>query len=423
MAAPAAVTAAIKAAVKILYDSNSRKKFFRFIGSLLGGTVMLIVLILCLFMFMISGVVGLLVNSHTSDNWRTVRVNITDVFDVLEVSANNEVKNALYDFMPEFSTNLSKAAISAGYPNDLLIYDTSEYEKVKGIMENAAATLRAVTDTESYFDFCMEYHISYSETEYSAVINDSVFMSDTGIENASEYSDTVYRILTAVADAAMNNYSYAVEEYETDSGKKATRQTLTVTGEGNVQIVEYNAIGEMELYIPGFIALYQVRLLKDTYLSGDEDGEIDAETAEKKDQAIEDTMGEVGNAENEEEFQEAAKNTSSNKISSTLSFMQIADLKGILQRSFSSGGGVSTSISYENSFDSENRPVSKMIITLEAPSEDEWKDIFEINPDNGRFIAEFQQTVETILIGAGIEETEFYLNLDSFFQNTLFVYL
>lgn len=46
MAAPEAVIAAVKAAVKALFDKDERKKLFQKLGGLIGGGVMLAVMIL-----------------------------------------------------------------------------------------------------------------------------------------------------------------------------------------------------------------------------------------------------------------------------------------------------------------------------------------------------------------------------------------
>ena len=83
MTAPEAVIAAVKAAVKALYDKDERKKLFQKLGGLIGGGVMLVVMILCCFLFLIGGIFGLLVDSYIKDNWNIVRNNICEVFESL----------------------------------------------------------------------------------------------------------------------------------------------------------------------------------------------------------------------------------------------------------------------------------------------------------------------------------------------------
>lgn len=419
MAAPEAIIAAAKAAVKVLFDKDARKKLFQKLGSLIGGGVMLTVLILCCFLMLIGGIFGLLVNTYVKENWNIVRNNIWDVFESLDRTANGEVRQAVYDFMPDFSVNLSKAAISDSYPSSLLIYDTVEYKKAQEAMEIAANQLRSVNSEEGCESICSMYGIYYSEGLYEAISNDRTFYEDTGIEAAADYSMAVTMILQAAAKMKLNNYIYTIREYETEEGKRIKTQTLTVVGESSTQTVEYNTVGNVELYLPNFLALYQARLCKDTYSE-----DINDEDGERYNQEIEENLGgDVGEAENEDELQEAVKGISNRDISSVLSFMQIADLKHILQKNLIEGG-ITTDIYYEDGIDENGNPERKMIITLKAPDDGEWLEVFEIEPTdfNNNMVDEFKMTISQILTDADISESEFYLNLDDFFQNALFVY-
>lgn len=116
-------------------------------------------------------------------------------------------------------------------------------------------------------------------------------------------------------------------------------------------------------------------------------------------------------------MEEAVKGISNSDISSVLSFMQIADLKQILQKNLIEGG-VNADISYENGIDENRNPSRKMIITLEAPDDGEWMKIFEIesNDTNNNTVEEFTNIISQILTEADISEAEFYINLDDFFK-------
>lgn len=419
MTAPEAVIAAVKAAVKALYDKDERKKLFQKLGGLIGGGVMLVVMILCCFLFLIGGIFGLLVDSYIKDNWNIVRNNIWDVFESLDRTANGEIRESVYDFMPDFSINLSKAAISDRYPRSLLIYDTNEYETARKAMEAAAEELRNVRSEGECISICDNYGVYYTEGLYEAICEDSTFFKDTGLESAANYSYFVNKILSAAAQKKLNNYRYTVREYKTDDGKKRKTQTLTVVGEYSTEIVEYNTVGNVELYLPSFLALYQTRLCKDVYSEN-----IDDEDGERYNQKIEESLGgKIGEAKNEDELEEAVKGISNSDISSVLSFMQIADLKQILQKNLIEGG-VNADISYENGIDENRNPSRKMIITLEAPDDGEWMKIFEIesNDTNNNTVEEFTNIISQILTEADISEAEFYINLDDFFQNALFIY-
>ncbi|MCM1062562.1 MAG: hypothetical protein NC452_20130 [Eubacterium sp.] len=402
-----AVIKAVKAAVKALYDKKFRKK----LGSFLGGIIMLPVLIICIFLFLIGGILGLFSDKYIQDNWRIIKNNIYDVFDSLDQTANGEAKQAVYDFMPDFSVNLSKAAISEKYPSELLIYDTAEFKKAKSVMESAAESLRYATNTEQYFSVCRTYSVSYDENRFYAILNDSVFQSDVGINSAANYSSDTYSFLCEAAANKLNKYQYEFTEYETEEGKKATRQTLIVKGEYSRQIVEYNAVGEVELYLPEFLAMYQARLFDDM---------LDFEDGEKADEAIEQAMGgDFASAENEEELQSAVgKINSEDKSSAALSLLQIAELKSILNKSLSQNS-VNITIDLISGYDYE-----KLVITLEAPDSEEWYQVFQLDEvENAEAITEeYKSLIVQILTDAEISEDEFYLNLDNFFQNALFVY-
>lgn len=58
----------------------------------------------------------------------------------------------------------------------------------------------------------------------------------------------------------MSKYNYTFENIELDDGKRADRQTLVVTAaDGSTQTVEYTCIGGGEVYLPEFLAMYNVR--------------------------------------------------------------------------------------------------------------------------------------------------------------------
>ena len=419
MAATEAMIAAAKAAVKVLSDKDTRKKLFKKLSGLISFGVMLAVMILCCFFLFIGGIFGLLVNTYVKENWNIVRNNIWDVFESLDRTANGEVRQAVYAFMPEFSVNLSKAAISDSYPQSLLIYDTSEYETARKAMEIAAEELRMVNSEGECISICEKYGVYYTEALYEAIIEDSTFFNDTGLEAAADYSYFVNKILSAAAKKKLNNYRYTIREYETDDGKRKKTQTLTVVGESCTEIVEYNTVGNVELYLPSFIALYQTNLCKDVYSE-----DIDDEDGERYEQAIEENLGgDIGEAEDEEELQEAVKGVSNSDITSVLNFIQIADLKHILQENLIEGG-ITTDILYEDGIDENGNPERKMIITLDAPDDGEWLEIFEIEPTdfNNNTVEEYKMIISQALTDANVSESELYLNLDDFFQNALFIY-
>lgn len=403
MAISAAVIAKIAAAAT---DKENWKKILKLVQGVVGGALMLVIIILVAFVFLISGIFGLLTGIAVNENWNLVRNNIAGVFEGLDRNTAQDVKAKVYDFMPDFSVNLSKAAISAKFDeNALLMYDTSDYQAAEAMMKSAATDIRSCTTDEEFNKVCDKYLVS--GFDFDVIKTDEIFINDTDLKQASDYSEETLSLLSAIASNSLGKYSYEYEEYTTDNGKDATKQVLTVSENGKTQIVEYHAIGGVELYLPEFIAFYQVRLLDDSLIQETDE--------EKLDQSIEDGLGgDVAEAENEEELNSALDNGSS--PSSILSFLQIADLSGILSNAVKDGVvGAKTEIVTDG--DTE-----KLIIILEAPDMKEWLALFDIDDSLMDYVEDYQYTIETILTDNGIDESEFYLNLNDFFQNALFIY-
>ncbi len=402
MAISAAVIAKIAASAS---SKENRGKIFKLGISFVCGALVVVILILTAFAFLISGVFGLLTGLAVNENWNLVRNNIAGVFEGLDRSAAKEVKEIVYDFMPDFSVNLSKAAISVKYDkNALLMYDTADYQAAEAMMKSAAEAIRDCDSKADFNEMCNKYLIS--GFDFDAIKADEIFNSNNDLDQAADYSDETLSLLSAIAANSLGKYFYEYEEYTATNGKNAKKQVLTVTENGKTQIVEYHAIGGVELYLPEFIAYYQVRLLDDSLIHGTD--------GEQMDQAIEEGLGgNVAEAENQEELNDAISNDTP---SSLLNLMQIADLSGILGRAVRDGAvGAKTEIITDGN-------TEKLLIVLEAPDMKEWLELFNIDDSLSDYIDEYKKTIETILTDNGIDEAEFYLNLNDFFQNALFVY-
>lgn len=387
-------------------NKEDRGKMLKLIGKIVGGILAFIVLIVVAFVFFLSGLLSFISDNMLRDNWNLIRNNVIGVFEGIDRSAAQDIKKQVYEFMPDFSVNLSKAAISAKYNgNSLLMYDTSDYQKARDTMKIAAESIRNCTSEETFAAVCEDLGIP-DEYSYNDISLDTVFMEDTELAKISEYGENVLSLLSDAAAYSLGSYDYEYEEYTTDSGKSATRQTLTVKENGHTQIVEYNAVGGVEIYIPQLLAYYQTRLENDTLLN---------DTAgEDLDKALEDGLAEdIGNAENEEELNNAVKKSNPTSI---LNFLEIADMANILSSAVAEGkiGVDTTEVSTPN--------LDKLTIRLEAPDMSEWLELFEIGSEQTDTIQEFQTTIEESLNNVGVSEEKFYLNLDDFFQSALFVY-
>lgn len=400
--------AAVAKIVSVAADKESRTKIIKIVGGIVGAALVIILMIVFTFTILLSGLLSFVSKGILRDNWKLIHSNITGVFEGIDRSAATSVKKEVYDFMPDFSLNLSKAAISTKYGgNSLLLYDTRDYQKARDTMKNAAESIRGCSSETSFINVCEELNIT-EDYSYDLISSDTTFMEDTELAHISEYGEDVLRLLSDAAAHALGSYNYEYEEYTTSSGKSAASQTLTVKKGENTQIVEYSAIGGVQIYLPELLAYYQVRLIDDTYLN-------ESMESDDIDQAIEDGLGndDFNSAKNETELNQAIKET---EPSTFLSFLQVADLSGILSDAVRNGKvGVSISKTV-------NGGTEKLTIALEAPDISEWLKLFEISDERADMVQEFQATIEENLKGCDVSEEEFYLNLDDFFQSALFVY-
>lgn len=216
----------------------------------------LIMLIFVVFIGLISGLLSIAQDNDLRNHWNYYRTSISEVFGGIEGEINSDVKSEVYDFMPEFSVNLSKATIANNFDNSsLILYDEKEIRQAQEIMQDYAEKLRSITTEEAFDSFISGY-----ETELSfSDIRNIRFTDDTGIGGISAYPDALKLFLYNRAMEQMPAYSYSFEEITVD-GKPADRQTLVVTSpDGSTQTVEYTCIGGGEVYLPEFLAMYNIR--------------------------------------------------------------------------------------------------------------------------------------------------------------------
>lgn len=399
--------AAIAKIAAVAANKESRNNILKIVGSILGGVIVLFFIILAVFQFFLSGLLSFISDGMLRDNWKLIHSNITGVFEGIDRSAAQDIKSRVYEFMPDFSVNLSKAAISTKYNgNSLLMYDTSDYQTARETIKNAAESIRDCSSEAAFRYTCEAFNIGEGFS-YDEISSDTVFIEDTETAHISEYSESVLSLLSEAAARTLGSYDYKYEEYITSNGKTATRQTLTVKENENTKIVEYTAVGGVEIYIPQLLAYYQTKLLNDAYLNDDTDGA-------DLDSAIKDALGgDFGTAENEEDLNNAVKKSNPTEI---LNFLEISNLSGILTTAVKNGKiGVDT---YKISSGSSD----KLVIKLEAPDMSEWLELFDVGSDRTDTVQEFQTIIEKNLKNAGVEEEDFYINLNDFFQSALFVY-
>ena len=85
----------------------------------------LIMLIFVVFIGLISGLLSVAQDNDLRNHWNYYRTSISEVFGGIEGEINSDVKSEVYDFMPEFSVNLSKATIANNF------FTTAQWSKCR----------------------------------------------------------------------------------------------------------------------------------------------------------------------------------------------------------------------------------------------------------------------------------------------------
>ncbi len=393
----------IQVAAKVLMSEKTRKLILYAVFISLG----LIMIIAVTFSGLISGLLDIAQTTDLKNHWQYMRECLSDVLSGMEGEIDNEVKAEVYDFMPDFSVNLSKAAINSGFDgNSLILYDSEEMDIAEREMKQYADELRRIADANELD----EYLIAYEDADISfSDISSMKFSGDSGIDGINEYPDGIKAFLYNRAMEQMPRYEYLFEETTTEDGRPCTMQTLNVISpNGGVQTVEYICIGGGSIYLPHFLAMYNVRQTREFLLA------VESHEAEDIDKQIEKAVGDIPEtAEDAEKYiQGAWEGITDGKGAIKLNVFEVSNLTSLLENVVTDGNMAVTT----------ERTDNKLTITLESPAEEMWVDIFEIDDEITDYVEEAQKVIELALEDAEIPEEEWTLSLDAAVQAALFVY-
>ena len=363
-------------------------------------------MIFVVFTGLISGLFAVIENTNLKNHWDYMRANISEVFNGIEGEINSDVKDEVYDFMPEFSVNLSKATIANNFDgSSLILYDEDEISRAENIMRDYAGQLRAIKSQDELVSYISDFDTELSFSDISSI----QFTDDKGIDNLSEYSDELKIFLYHRAMEQMSKYNYTFEKVEVD-GKPADRQTLVVTAaDGSTQTVEYTCIGGGEIYLPEFLAMYHIRQVREYLIKVTEN-----KIAEDVDSQLASAIGDIPDTQEQaQEYIESSWNSMINgKGAINLNIFEVSNLKTIMENANMDGA---VKIETERSSD-------RLSITLETVGSDVWKEIFQIEEDLWKYVEQTQSAIEMALTDAEIPEEEWTISLDNMVQLALFVY-
>ena len=366
----------------------------------------LILMIFVVFTGLISGLFAVVENSNLKNHWEYMRTNISEVFKGIESEINTDVKEEVYNFMPEFSINLSKATIANNFDgSSLILYDEDEISRAENIMRDYAGQLRAIKSQDELVSYISDFDTELSFSDISSI----QFTDDKGIDNLSEYSDELKIFLYHRAMEQMSKYNYTFEKVEVD-GKPADRQTLVVTAaDGSTQTVEYTCIGGGEIYLPEFLAMYHIRQVREYLIKVTEN-----KIAEDVDSQLASAIGDIPDTQEQaQEYIESSWNSMINgKGAINLNIFEVSNLRTIMENANMDGA---VKIETERSSD-------KLSITLETVGSDVWKETFQIEEDLWEYVEQTQSAIEMALTDAEIPDEEWTISLDNMVQLALFVY-
>lgn len=108
----------------------------------------LIMLIFVMYGGLMSGLFAVVQNNRLKIEWAYYSKSISDVFKDIKSGIGTDIKDEVYDFMPDFPINLSKAIISRNSNGDRIIFDENYLETAEEYIPKYTYTIEAVTVDE-----------------------------------------------------------------------------------------------------------------------------------------------------------------------------------------------------------------------------------------------------------------------------------
>ena len=394
--------------IAVIAESLSSEQGRNTVLKIIMVVIGLIMMIFTAFAGFISGLLDIIQTTDLQNHWRYIRTCISEVFDGMNAEIDGDIKREVYDFMPDFSVNLSKAAINSGFDGStLILYDSEEIAQAQSVMETYAAALRGISSQSEFDEYIADFS---SDMDYSDITKPQ-FSDDTGIERISGYEDSVKSFLYCRAMESMPQYEYLYDETTTEDGKACTAQTLNVTDStGSTQTVEYTCIGGGTIYLPRFLAMYNVRQCREFLVNMNEQSAAE----ESLDAQLAEAIGNIPEtAEAAEEYLHSTwQGLSDGSGAIKLNVFETSNLVSLLEDTVYDG---QVSITTE-------RTNNKLSITLECPANDMWAEIFGIDESFDQYVEDSQNAIELALRDADVPEEEWTLSLDNMVQAALFVY-
>lgn len=379
------VSAAI---LKVVATLSSSEKGRKAIGVALLTPVIILLLVVGVFVALLTGLFGLLYgavrDTSVSQSWNDIRKNVESALNGVNSSINTQIKNDTYDFMPDFSINLSKSVLqktfSEGNNSFLLLYDTKEVNDSVAKAKKYIDKLKKVKSQKELEQINKE--IDLSGYKYSDLAKDKEFRDDKSYD-MSKYSQSTVQLINTLVKPEMPTYDYD-EETVTIDGVKSKKQILTVHKDSKTQIVEYTCYGEGDIYLPRLLALYQA----ETFSRFEDMAESDASGLDNDiASAIENVSSDESGGATADGFDVACLNV-----------FQAQEIGQIFERA-ALEGKFSAKVNTE-----KNDTTEKLSITVKTPSEDDWYEMFNVDEKYRDYTKENTQ-IGNCYVNFGIKTT------------------
>lgn len=323
--------------------------------------------------------------------WLMLRNNITDAISFVNNNIKNKMTSRVYEFMPDFNINISKAVLQKSYNIDktnILLYNNDDINNYNKLLKKTIDELKIVKNQDDLNGLTAQ--IDLSKYSYNDLAKDTKFYTDTNYDTTL-YADTTIDIINSIINAQSTNYTYDI--VSEDNTKK---QILKVTNPTSAKIVQYNLYGEGDIYLPKLIALYQASIMQDVDAEIESDANnINNTIYEAYDSIVVDSNGEIKSTINQLNFDVSSINNIFNTA------VQNGKYKTTIEETTGDG-------------------ISKLTLEIYTPSADDWYNMFELDTKYKMYADEIQNAIENLLSDAGITDTS--IKVDGTLQDNLFVY-
>lgn len=326
-------------------------------------------------------------------------VNPKVVMAVVEATRNEKIRNFILTVvlfalgLVIFICTMYSGMLSGVFcivQNITLRADWSHYSKsISSVFDDLRSELGDELRKEVY-DFMPDFSAALSKALITQSLDENVMFTEDEID----------------LESGNTRYTYSIESVVVDDCR-AKKQTLCVSDGRETKSVEYICVGG-EIYLPEFLAMYNVHQTQKYLLEANESNTSEVE------EKIEEI---VGNApETEEEFAEYMKEVWNNTIEGTgkanVGLFKTAALKAIIKEA-NIDGAATLEI---------DRDDDELTITLQTISSDTWKEVFEIDESLWDYVEQEKMTIELALNAAQVPEEERTISLDGIVQTSLFEY-